>query len=224
LAAVVVLALRIPGLLGYTELRTALNSRPLVASMIVGAIVYSLAVLATYVVIVRRSRGSWRDIGFRSPPLLILLLTPVLFIGQMMALIITNVVIVSLVGEFENPQVAALTDPSGFSWLNFGLVFFVGAILAPIVEELLFRGLLYQWLRGRAGVAAAVLLSAALFAVVHFIPLLIPALFAVGIILALVFEWTKSLWITITLHFFQNALGISVIFLLQAFPELVPQV
>jgi membrane protease YdiL (CAAX protease family) len=53
--------------------------------------------------------------------------------------------------------------------------------------------------------------------------LLIPALFAVGVILALVFEWTKSLWITITLHFFQNALGISVIFLLQAFPELLPQ-
>jgi membrane protease YdiL (CAAX protease family) len=141
----------------------------------------------------------------------------------MTALIITNLVIVTFVGEFENPQVAALTDPSGFSWVNFGLVFFVGAILAPIVEELVFRGLLYQWLRERAGVAAAVLLSAALFAVVHFIPLLIPALFAVGVILALVFEWTKSLWITITLHFFQNALGISVIFLLQAFPELLPQ-
>jgi hypothetical protein len=191
--------------------------------MIAGALVYGLSVVATYAVIVRRARGSWREIGFRTPPLLSMLLTPVLFIGQMTALIVVNVILLSLVGEFENPQVEALTDPAGFSWLNFGFVFAVGAIIAPIVEELLFRGLLYQWLRGRAGIAVAVIASAALFSVVHFIPLLMPALFAVGVILALAFEWSKSLWVTITLHFMQNALGITGIFLVQAFPELLRQ-
>lgn len=223
LGTVLLLLLQLPGLLGAAGLREALRSRPLVTSMTVGGLVYGLAVLATYAVIVRRSRGNWRQIGFRVPPLLPMLLTPVLFIGQMIALIVINAVLLALVGEFENPQVAALTDPAGFSWLNFGFVFVVGAIVAPIVEELLFRGLLYQWLRRHGGVAVAAIASAALFSVVHFIPLLMPALFAVGIIFALAFEWSQSLWVTITLHFMQNALGITGIFLVQAFPELLRQ-
>ena len=223
LGAGLLLLLQLPRLLGVTELRAALLRRPLITSMTAGALVYGLSVLATYAVIVRRAHGNWREIGFRTPPLLPMLLTPVVFIGQMTALIVINVILLSLVGEFENPQVEALTDPTGFSWLNFGFVFVVGAIIAPIVEELLFRGLLYQWLRRRAGVAVAVVASAAIFSVVHFIPLLMPALFAVGIILALAFEWSKSLWVTITLHFMQNALGITGIFLVQAFPELVRQ-
>lgn len=223
LSAVLLLAILLPSALGVDLIRDLLNSRPLAVGMVIGGLVYLIAVIATYTIIVRREHGSWREIGFRAPPLVALLLTPLIFGGQMILLAIVNLILQSIIGSFENPQVDALTDPAGFSWLNFVLVFTVGAIIAPIVEEMLFRGLLYQWLRSRTGAIAAILLSGAIFSVVHFIPVLFLPLFVVGVVLGAVFEWTRSLWITITLHFFQNALAISVLFLLQAYPNLVPQ-
>lgn len=223
LVAALLLVILVPAALGVDLIRDLLDSRRLVAGMIVGGLVYLIAVIATYAIIVRRQRGSWREIGFRAPPLVALLLTPVIFFGQLILLAIVNVILQSIIGTFENPQVDALTDPVGFSWLNFGLVFLVGAIIAPIVEEMLFRGLLYQWLRNHTGAVGAILLSGAIFSVVHVYPVILLPLFVVGVVLAAVFEWTRSLWITITLHFFQNALAISVLFLLQAYPELVPQ-
>src|SRR3712207_8731603 len=42
----------------------------------------------------------------------------------------------------------------------------------------------------------AVVLSAAIFAVAHVIPILLPALFVVGIILALAYELSGSLWLS----------------------------
>lgn len=223
LAGVALLLLQLPRLLGLADLRQLLLDRPLLVAMFIGALIYGFSALATFVLIVRRGRGSWREIGFRAPPLVALLVTPLLFIGQMTALLVTNLALTSVLGEFQNPQVGALTDPRGFSWINFAAVFVVAAIIAPIVEELLFRGLLYQWLRKHGGVALAVPGSAALFAVVHFIPVLLPALFVVGIVLALAFEWSKSLWVTITLHAMQNALGVIAIFVAQAYPELLRQ-
>ncbi|WP_029214811.1 CPBP family intramembrane glutamic endopeptidase [Kallotenue papyrolyticum] len=223
LAAGMLLLLRLPALAGLPIAALA-RQRPLLVGMILGGLIYLGALLATELLIVRRGRGSWRAIGFRAPPLLLLLLTPLIFAGQLTALLLVNALLL-LLGRFENPQIDALTDPGGFAWSNFVAVFVVGALIAPIVEETLFRGLLYQWLRQRVGVIAAVLLSAALFALAHYLdprilPLL-PALFVVGVILALAFEWAHSLWVPIALHCMQNALGICGIFYLQAHPELL---
>lgn len=223
LSAALLLIVLLPSLLGVNLMRDLLGNRPLLFSMAIGGSVYALAAIATYAIIVRRQRGSWREIGFRAPPLLALLLTPVIFFVQLMLLAIVNLILRAIIGDFENPQIDALTDPAGFSWLNFVFVFTVGAIIAPIVEEILFRGLLYQWLRTHTGATAAILMSGAIFSVVHIYPVVLLPLFVVGVVLAAVFEWTQSLWITITLHFFQNAMAISLLFLLQAYPNLVPQ-
>ena len=223
LTAALLLAILLPSALGVDLIRDLLLNYRLVAGMILGGLGYLIAVIATYAIIVRRRRGSWREIGFRAPPLVPLLLTPALFFGQMILLAIANLIVQSIVGNFENPQIDALTDPAGFSWLNFVSVFTVGAIIAPIVEEMLFRGLLYQWLRSHTGALGAILLSGAIFSMAHVIPVLLLPLFVIGVVLAAVFEWTRSLWITITLHFLQNAMAISLLFLLQAYPNLVPQ-
>lgn len=72
---------------------------------------------------------------------------------------------------------------------------FIGLVVvaAPVVEELLYRGVLYGSLRHRVGTPLAAAFSAAVFAVVHLEPTLWPPLFAVGVGLALVFERTGSL-------------------------------
>ena len=90
------------------------------------------------------------------------------------------------------------------AWLHgiSGLLLMV--VLAPIVEELIFRGLLYRMLRERWGIFISVAVSAVFFSLVHHGMLLSPQLIG-GIIFALAYEWSRSLWVSIALHMGANA-------------------
>jgi membrane protease YdiL (CAAX protease family) len=83
----------------------------------------------------------------------------------------------------------------------------MAVIVAPILEEVLFRGILFRSLRSRLGFWGAGLVSAGLFAVVHMQPLQAARLAVLGMALAWVYERTGSLWAAITLHAVQNALA-----------------
>lgn len=80
-------------------------------------------------------------------------------------------------------------------------------ILAPLIEEFLFRGTLQSYLKGRFGTKAAILLSAATFALFHFSAeqglgnlSLIPSLFSFGCFLGFIYEKQGSLLASIGLH------------------------
>jgi membrane protease YdiL (CAAX protease family) len=199
------------------EPRALLRSNAVVFSALTGMAIYGIILLAVYLLIVRRRRVSWRTIGFRRPPLLAILLTPIVVVGQLMAAAIINLLVMRVTGSFENPQLEAVTGGQGFSWRNFGLMLLLVGIVAPIVEETFFRGVLYGWLRSRLPLFVAVLLSAAVFAAAHVIPILLPALFVVGVILALAYELSGSLWTSIALHMMQNSLVVVVTFAMLAF-------
>jgi membrane protease YdiL (CAAX protease family) len=89
-------------------------------------------------------------------------------------------------------------------WGSWGLVAreTIGSVLwAPLGEEVAFRGVLYPALRSRFGVAPAAALSAAVFAVAHGYGVLgFAAVFWSGILWALAYERTGSLWPSIIAH------------------------
>ncbi len=85
------------------------------------------------------------------------------------------------------------------------LFFFIGGILAPIAEEIFFRGILYGFFR-RWGVLLAVALSTLLFVVAHpmshqgvFVPQVVG-----GIVFAVAYEVEGSLLVPITIHVLGN--------------------
>jgi len=90
------------------------------------------------------------------------------------------------------------------AWLHGMTGLCLMVVLAPIVEEFIFRGLLYRMLRERWGVWLSVAVSAAFFSLVHHGMLLSPQLIG-GIIFALAYEWSRSLWVSIGLHMGANA-------------------
>lgn len=100
---------------------------------------------------------------------------------------------------------------------------FVGAaILAPVCEELFFRGLVYNCARQRFGVPAAVVISAAAFSLLHLGPLVIAGIFVMGVAFALVYEYTRSLWTTIIMHGTINGTQLIFVFLLSRYwPEVL---
>ncbi len=91
---------------------------------------------------------------------------------------------------------------------SFLAVFAVGAILAPIVEEVVFRGFLFAGLRKYLNLRIAVLASGALFGALHFQLYAFPVLFLLGVLLALLYYRTGSLWMPILMHFCINAVAI----------------
>lgn len=85
-------------------------------------------------------------------------------------------------------------------------VLFLVGVIAPIVEEVVFRGVLYTWLRRHGGVIAATVISSALFGLVHANIAQGVAAFIMAVVLALAYEHTRSLWVPIVMHIANNTL------------------
>jgi len=94
------------------------------------------------------------------------------------------------------------------TWQARTAVFGIAVIAAPLTEELIFRGCLYGIVRQSYGRMAALLVSSALFALIHGHMPSLPglAVFAAG--LALVYERCGSLWAPILMHAGFNSLTI----------------
>lgn len=84
------------------------------------------------------------------------------------------------------------------------LLVFGVSVLAPLGEELLFRGYLLRVLGTRYGTLRGVLVTSFLFAVIHFNPASLLALFVLGLVFALLRVWSGSIWPSILGHAIQN--------------------
>ncbi len=99
-----------------------------------------------------------------------------------------------------DPPVTDFLVPDGLSWIAAGTIILYGGILVPLFEELFFRGLIYSWLRSRLAATTAIPLSALAFSVVHLrIEVMIVA-FAMGCLLAWLYERSRSILPCILLH------------------------
>ncbi len=104
--------------------------------------------------------------------------------------------------------------------IGFVLTLFAAAIVAPIAEEIFFRGFMYGGLRGRISVVGATLVSTLFFTALHFsIDQFIP-IFVLGIFLAWLYEKTGSLYPGIIFHLANNAISLALFALLKALGRL----
>ncbi|MBA2792746.1 MAG: CPBP family intramembrane metalloprotease [Thermoleophilaceae bacterium] len=86
-------------------------------------------------------------------------------------------------------------------------------VVAPVAEEIFFRGFFYRALRSRFSIFAAAALDGLVFGVIHYnfegaeALLLLPPLALLGFIFCLVYEKTGSLFPVIGMHAFNNAVA-----------------
>jgi membrane protease YdiL (CAAX protease family) len=124
-------------------------------------------------------------------------------------------VLQSLGMEVE-PQAAARAIEQVEPWL----VVVALVILAPIAEELFFRGVVFNALRREGGRRWAYLGSSALFAVIHLDLVVLVPLFLLGLALAWVYERTNNLLAPIAMHATVNAISVAVALLVRF--EVIP--
>lgn len=200
--------------------------------MVVLIAVLNFLVLAgsVYLLGIKRKKLSWTSLGLVTEKfqpkhaligagLAVVLLIP-RGIAGMIGLLIERVV----TGEISSLAMREDMFSVGFdSWYGIVLMVIGIGILAPIAEELFFRGLLYDFFRQKVGVTWAVVVSASMFGLAHFDSLaVVLSTFVMGVVMAISVEYTKSLWTTIWMHIVTNSGAVLMMAVVLKFQDMLP--
>jgi uncharacterized protein len=160
----------------------------------------------------RRRGASWAAAGFRpvgAGPLLTMVPAAIgLMILNAFVVLITR----ALIGQTPTAREQLLVDRFEITLGELVWLLLVGVVAAPVVEEFIFRGLIFRYLRSKRGRSVAVIGSAAVFGLLHFIASLLVVLFVIGLVLALVADRYDSIYPSITLHALHNGLTIMILY------------
>lgn len=185
-------------------------------STVGGIVIYALAIAIVIGVpwLIKKHRTSLKDLGIqRFPSWLDMLLAPAGAVAYIILTTIISTLAAMLLTFVDYSQV----QETGFSNLatqsEYTLAFLSLVIVAPIAEELLFRGYLFGKLRKHAPLWASILITSLLFAVVHFQWNVSIDVFALSIILCLLRVWSGSLWPSVLLHMLKNGVAFYFLFI-----------
>ena len=181
-----------------------LRSEPMTGTrqqiVLIGYLAVNLAAFGAAIaaILLRNPGYTWQDLGVR--PVadrwkrlaigLGIAATPLAFAVGLMLRRVLNL----------DPPGAEFLVPFDFSWIAAATIILYGGIAVPILEELFFRGLVYSWLRNRLAAASAIPLSALIFALVHWRVEVMVVAFAMGCLLAWLYERSRSILPCILLH------------------------
>ncbi|WCJ19136.1 CAAX amino terminal protease family protein [Euphorbia peplus] len=115
----------------------------------------------------------------------------------------------------ETDSLVRLLPLIGSSSISTACLLGITGVLAPILEETLFRGFFMTSLTKWVPTPISVVISAAVFAIAHLTPGEFPQLFVLGLTLGFSYAQTRNLLTPITVHAFWNSGVIIVLTLLQ---------
>src|SRR5919197_1331586 len=126
-------------------------------------VLLELAFLLPVMFIFAWRRISWRSLGFGTFDPNTLGIGCGLLIGAYIVIILHNLLLFALGVDTQGEEIVKV-----FKQLNSPVwFFFVGAVIAPFVEETFFRGFLFQGFRERYGWKLGIAISSAIFAAAH---------------------------------------------------------
>ena len=212
-------------LLGAWVMKLTGGAKSSVLVMIVAALTFQGAVLVLLPGFLREHGLGWSEaFGFRNEPrraILAGLILASLFlpIGWGLQWVSNEVMLRLPLGDLRpTEQQTIQTLRTAYAWTDRVVLGAITVLLAPVGEELLFRGLLYPWIKRIGFPRLALWSTSLLFAAVHFnmatfLPLLILALALVAI-----YEWTDNLVAPIVAHALFNAFNFVLLYALQSPP------
>jgi membrane protease YdiL (CAAX protease family) len=209
LLVIIVVGMLVAAVSGWGE-RVAQN-----ASLIIVQLIY----LVPVIVVFAYRRVPIRSLGFGKFDWATMGLGCGLLIVSYMFILVHNMVLTFLGVDTQGEQILEI-----FAMLESPIWFIlVGVVFAPIIEEIFFRGFLFQGFRQQYGWLRAGLLSSAIFAIGHLDPVALIPTFILGCLLAYMYHRSNSVWPGIILHFLVNAMGMCAAYAMtQLPPDLIP--
>jgi len=164
--------------------------------------------LVIWFLALKRKKISWPTLGFR----------PCHLRWLYWALALAAIAFVLRIGLskiliYGMPEWAKMAAPPaslhGENIFSIALFLIMTVLITPVVEEIFFRGFLFQWMASRRPIWLAAIISAVMFGVSHIVPAqVISAIFA-GLLIVYIFVASGSIWPAIVFHITNNALSIS---------------
>ena len=130
---------------------------------------------------------------------------------------IAYIVFAAVYSLLVQPEQEDLTKDLGFDDGGVGPIIagFLIVALAPLSEEIFFRGFMYGGLRRRLPVWGAAAISGLVFGLLHYTGPdsigVVPQLAVLGVLLAWLYERTGSLWPPIMLHVVNNGIALAIV-------------
>jgi membrane protease YdiL (CAAX protease family) len=172
-------------------------------------ITHPIAMLVTLHVGLRRAGSGWREIGLQRPTVRMLhLLWQIPAILVLLLLVQALALLISGEATTDGGSVDSLMH--GTSLVVVVLISVGVVVFTPLWEELAFRGLVHGGLRRRLGPIIASLISAAVFATCHGVPVLLPYMVTLGLSLAYLREFHSTLWAPLSMHVVVNGLATTI--------------
>lgn len=148
--------------------------------------------------------SSWADLGLRR----FSLQAVGIGCGLMAVSFLINLVYAGFLALFDRqvqPDIALIFESTRFPLA----LLFGGAVVAPFVEEIFFRGFVFSGLRGKWNWKLAALASSALFALAHILPTSMLPIFILGLVFAFLYQISGSIWPSILMHVLTNTLALT---------------
>ncbi len=160
--------------------------------------------------------------AFRKAVPMFLMFLPVIWIT---ALIWTNLLSLlesfGVIETFEPQELITLFQKGGDP-LAIGLLVAMAVVLAPVVEEIIFRGCIYRFLKSQTTLIPAQIISGCLFSLMHWNLLSFIPLVLVGIFLARIYEKSGNLMVSMWFHAFFNTFSLSML-LVSSMSDAIPK-
>lgn len=138
-------------------------------------------------------------------------LNPLLNLWALLMLLAMNLLLAPLFKIMDFSQIEAF-DPGRGIWALLSTV-----VMAPVLEEVMCRGVILEPLRSRYGAVVAWLVSSLFFGLIHIHPVMVINAIFIGMLLAYLYLRSESLWPCIILHMFNN--GVSLLMLWTTVPD-----
>jgi len=184
----------------------------------IGVLFLELVYILPVVLIFAWRRIHWKYLGFGKFTVNVMGLGCGLLIGGYAIIIVHNALLyIFHIGTQGDQIMGVFKRLQSPVWL-----FLVGAMIAPFVEEIFFRGFLFQGFRQKYGWLPALLLSSALFAAAHLDPVAFVPTFVLGCVLAYVYHRSNSLWPGILFHAAINSFSLCAVYVISQYPGLIP--
>ena len=119
------------------------------------------------------------------------------------------------------PQELIQLFGNGGDPIAIGLLVLFAVLLAPIVEEVIFRGCIYRFLKSQTLLPSAQVISGILFALLHGNLMSFGPLLVVGILLAHVYESSGNLLVAISFHALFNSFSLLMLLLINQSSSLI---
>lgn len=165
-----------------------------------------LCLLAALLLAFGGPRGLRDQLGFRYTSAADIAVALLVWLAAIVVGAFLSAALAPLIGQPQSNAVSLLRQ--SFDPLFIAVIVPTVCLLAPVCEELLFRGALFGWLRRLLPSPAAIALTAAVFAGAHLLPTLFPVLFVFGLGATWVRERTGSTLNSFAMHATQNTFAV----------------